>query len=352
MTRSDKTAFSTSLLEWYDRHARQLPWRISPAASRAGVRPDPYRVWLSEIMLQQTTVATVTPRFAAFVQRWDGFPALAEAPLEEVLGEWAGLGYYSRARNLHACAKVVTRLHDGQLPASESALKDLPGIGPYTAAAIAAIAFDRRAVVVDGNVERIMVRQAAIERPIKEAKAAIYALAAEVVPDRRGGDYAQALMDLGATICRPRRPDCLLCPVRSSCRAHALGLEAQLPVKPPKKKRPTRRGIIYVGIGPRGCVLSETRPAKGLFGGMRGLPGSAWTEEGGDEEGAPFEADWQCAGRISHTLTHFHLELDVKWAPTEGAPAPFFWTPIAEHGAFPTLFRKAAVAALSAAGEL
>ncbi len=331
--------FSSRLLDWYDAHARDLPWRVGPKARAAGARPDPYRVWLSEVMLQQTTVATVTPRFEAFLSRWPDVAALAAAPLEDVLGEWAGLGYYARARNLHACAKVVADELGGVFPDTEEGLISLPGIGPYTAAAIAAIAFDHPAVVIDGNIDRVMVRIENIARPIREAKAEIRASAAERTPDQRAGDYAQGLMDLGAGVCRPRNPDCLLCPVAEFCRARAAGVQDGLPVKPAKKARPVRHGVVYVGLREDGAVLTERRPAKGLFGGMAGLPGGAWAEGEAPKAAPPVKARWREAGTAEHTLTHFHLILTVMTANTKEAPEGLFWT--ADLETLPTVFRKA-----------
>lgn len=336
----NKSSFSTRLLDWYDAHARDLPWRVSPADRARGVTPDPYKVWLSEIMLQQTTVATVTPRFQVFLDRWPTVRDLAAAPLEDVLGEWAGLGYYARARNLHACARVVATALNGVFPQAEEELQALPGIGPYTAAAIAAIAFDVPATVVDGNVDRVMVRQGAIERPIREVKDQIYALAAARTPTRRAGDYAQALMDLGATLCRPKSPQCLLCPVQKGCAAFEEGVQDQLPVKPAKKVRPQRFGTVFVGINKAGDVVTERRAEKGLFGGMAGLPGSDWATEMPDAA-PPYQADWQEVGDVSHTLTHFHLTLTVMRATVSRLPRGYFWTRAEALDTLPTVFRKA-----------
>src|SRR5947209_10455714 len=258
---------AAELLGWYDRHRRRLPWRAEP-----GARPDPYAVWLSEIMLQQTTVAAVQKYFRAFLSRWPNVADLAAAPAEEVMKEWAGLGYYARARNLHACAKAVVRDHDGGFPQSEEALLALPGIGPYTAAAIAAIAFDQRAVVVDGNVERVVARLAAIDIPLPQGKPAIRAATEALTPDSRPGDFAQAMMDLGATICTPQRPACALCPLREFCRAFARGIEEQVPVKAVKPERPLRAGSIFV-LRAGEKVLVRTRPPRGLLGGMTEFPG-------------------------------------------------------------------------------
>lgn len=335
-------AFSTALLRWYDAHARELPWRVAPQSRRA---PDPYRVWLSEVMLQQTTVATVMPRYEAFLSRWPTVAALAAAPTDDVLGEWAGLGYYARVRNLHACAKVVAEELGGVFPDTEEGLIALPGIGPYTAAAIAAIAFDRPATVIDGNIERVMVRVHDIRRPIREAKDEIREVAGALTPKKRAGDYAQALMDLGATICRPRGADCLLCPVTDFCVGRAAGVQDELPVKPPKKARPTRYGIVYVGLRADGAVLTERRPSRGLFGGMAGLPGGEWQTGEAPEALPPVKARWREAGMAEHTLTHFHLVLTVKTAKVKDTPEGCFWTEDLET--LPTVFRKAVKVAAS-----
>ncbi|MEM9233005.1 MAG: A/G-specific adenine glycosylase [Pseudomonadota bacterium] len=342
-----KAGFSTALLDWYDVHARDLPWRVGPKARAKGERPDPYRVWLSEVMLQQTTVATVTPRYEAFLAKWPTVKALAAAPLEEVLGEWAGLGYYARARNLHACAVVVATEHGGIFPDTEEGLLTLPGIGPYTAAAIAAIAFDRSAVVVDGNVDRVMVRLHRIDRPIRDAKADIREAASALTPGTRAGDYAQALMDLGATVCRPKGADCLLCPVTAFCEARKAGVQDALPVKPPKKARPTRYGVVYVGRRTDGAILTERRPSKGLFGGMAGLPGGDWSEGEAPKATPPVKAPWQETGQAEHTLTHFHLILTVMTGEVKRAPKGMFWTAVDDLETLPTVFRKAVKAALT-----
>ena len=336
-----KAQIADRLLEWYDAHARDLPWRVGPAARAKGVLPDPYRVWLSEVMLQQTTVATVTPRFDDFLARWPTVHDLAAAPQEDVLAAWAGLGYYARARNLHACAKAVVAEYVGVFPSSAEGLMQLPGIGPYTAAAIAAIAFDEPSAVVDGNVERVIVRLHTIDRPIRDAKAEIRARVEEVTPMRRPGDFAQAMMDLGATVCRPRSPQCLICPLRETCAAHRSGIADTLPVKPAKKARPTRFGHVYVGQDASGAVATERRPEKGLFGGMAGLPGTAWEKDAMPDPAAPFEASWQTVGEVEHTLTHFHLNLSVKTAEITALPEGFFWTPREAQNHFPTVFRKA-----------
>ena len=298
------------LLQWYDVHARTLPWRVGPADRRAGIRPDPYRIWLSEIMLQQTTVAAVRGYYERFTRRWPDVDALAAAEDGEVMAAWAGLGYYARARNLLACARVVSGGFGGRFPDTEHALRALPGIGPYTAAAIAAIAFDRPATVVDGNVERVVARFGAVETPLPEAKAELAELAAALTPAERAGDHAQAMMDLGATICTPRAPACGICPLLDVCEARALGLAADLPRKRRKAAKPVRHGITWVGRREDGLWLLERRPDRGLLGGMLGWPGTEWNAA--PEGTPPASADWRRIGEVRHTFTHFHLILEVR----------------------------------------
>ena len=303
-----------SLLDWYDRHARALPWRVPPEDSRAGVRPDPYRIWLSEVMLQQTTVAAVKAYFHRFTTRWPTVVDLAAADDGEVMGEWAGLGYYARARNLLKCARGVVADHGGQFPDTRDGLLTLPGIGPYTASAIASIAFGRAETVVDGNVERVMARLHDIHTPLPAAKPALTAAAATLTPAARPGDYAQAVMDLGATICTPRNPACGICPWRDPCRARAAGSAADLPRKTPKKTQPVRRGIAYVARRTDGAWLLERRPDRGLLGGMLGWPGSDWIE-GTPSAIPPMVADWTTLdAEARHTFTHFHLLLEIRIA--------------------------------------
>ena len=302
------------LLAWYDRHRRTLPWRAP-----AGQRTPPYLVWLSEIMLQQTTVATVGDYFRRFVERWPTVEALAQAPLDDVLSAWAGLGYYARARNLHACARAVAGEHGGRFPEDEAGLLALPGIGRYTAAAIQAIAFDQPASAVDGNVERVIARLFAIETPLPDAKPEIQARAARLVPEQRAGDYAQAMMDLGATVCTPRNPRCVICPLMAGCRARKLGIAEELPRRAPKAAKPTRRGLAFVLARKDGAILLRKRPTKGLLGGMDEVPSSAWREgkfaAAQALAEAPVPARWQILdGLVRHTFTHFHLELTVARA--------------------------------------
>jgi A/G-specific adenine glycosylase len=311
---------AAQLLAWYDRHRRRLPWRGEP-----GVAADPYAVWLSEIMLQQTTVAAVQKYFSAFMARWPRVADLAAAPVEEIMKEWAGLGYYARARNLHACAKAIMRQHGGRFPENEKELLALPGIGPYTAAAIAAIGFDQPAVVIDGNVERVVARLAAIETPLPQAKPAIRAFAGKLTPDFRPGDFAQAMMDLGATICTPQRPTCALCPLREYCRAFALGAQERLPMKAVKSERPLRVGNIFV-LRAGDKALVRTRAPRGLLGGMTEFPGSDWVSADATqvrEIAFPIEARWQrLPGRVEHVFTHFALHLTIYAADARDAIAP------------------------------
>jgi A/G-specific adenine glycosylase len=337
------------LLEWYDRHRRDLPWRALPGES-----PDPYAVWLSEIMLQQTTVATVKGYFQRFLERWPTVADLAAAPLDDVLTEWAGLGYYARARNLHKCADVVASDHGGRFPGDEAALLALPGIGRYTAAAVAAIAFGRPATVVDGNVERVISRLHAIETPLPDSKAEIWERAAVLTPAERPGDFAQAMMDLGATVCTPRKPLCMVCPWMADCAARAAGIEERLPRKKDKKPRPTRYGIAFwlerQGAAGRE-VLLRRRPEEGLLGGMMEVPSSPWSEDPAADgwSHAPAQVRWtELAEPVVHVFTHFRLELDVVTGEAVGAqPVDGVWAPVdgLDGYALPTVMKKVAKAA-------
>jgi A/G-specific adenine glycosylase len=341
---------SGALLDWYDRHRRALPWRALP-----GRRTDPYRVWLSEIMLQQTTVKAVGPYYARFVARWPDVRSLARAPLDDVLKAWAGLGYYARARNLHACARTVVERFDGVFPDSEAELRTLPGIGAYTGAAIAAIAFDARATPVDGNIERVIARLYAIDTPLPAAKSEVFRLASTLTPARRAGDFAQAMMDLGATICSPKRPACALCPWHESCAAHARGDAETFPRRLPKREGSLRRGAAFVACRTDSFLLVRTRPAKGLLGGMTEVPTTEWIEdfeEGTALAGAPRFSNpgesvaWRrIPGIVRHTFTHFPLELAVYAARVPvntQAPSGMRWIALADIGgeALPSLMRK------------
>ena len=349
-----QAGIAARLLAWYDAHHRELPWRVAPRELARGVRPDPYRVWLSEVMLQQTTVEAVKAYFSAFLEKWPSVEALAAAPGEEVMKAWAGLGYYSRAGNLKACAERIAA-RGGVFPDTAEGLGALPGIGPYTAAAVAAIAFDRPEAVVDGNVERVVSRLFSVATPLPAAKAAIRAHVAAMVPCDRPGDFAQAMMDLGATLCSPRRPRCMLCPLREDCGAAASGDAERFPVRGAKAPRPLRRGAAFVATRSDGAVLLRKRPQKGLLGGMSEVPTTGWSARTDGETGAgaaPFAADWRHAGRIGHVFTHFSLELEVYHAAAGGtAPEGHFWSgPAGVWGeALPTVMKKAIELALPAA---
>lgn len=333
-----------ALLDWYAVHARTLVWRAPPGSQD---RPDPYRVWLSEVMLQQTTTPHATPYFLAFTARWPTVEALAAAGDSDVMAAWAGLGYYARARNLLACARAVARDHDGVFPGTEAELLKLPGVGAYTAAAVAAIAFEQPANVVDGNVERVMSRLFAVEAPLPAARPHLKALAARFVlgdqPGAERADWPQALMDLGATICRPKSPLCEQCPVAFGCAALATGEPGRYPLKSKKAERPHRRGIAWVLRDEQGRVALVRRPDKGLLGGMLGLPTSHWSDA--PDATPPVAADWQDAGSIDHIFTHFSLTLTVRVATGTG---DFLWTDETQALAdLPTVFRKALERALA-----
>jgi len=344
---------AAALLAWYDRHRRRLPWRAAP-----GEPPDPYRVWLSEIMLQQTTVAAILPRFARFLERFPTVDALAQAPADAVMAEWAGLGYYARARNLHACARAVAAA--GGFPGTVEGLRALPGVGAYTAAAVAAIAFGVPAVPVDGNVERVAARVFVVEDSLPGARPEIGRLAARLgeQPQARSrpGDFAQALFDLGATICTPRAPACALCPWRDSCEARRRGLAAVLPRKAPKPNRPVRHGAHFWLQDEAGMVLLQRRPPRGLLGGTLALPGTAWRGEPWSMAealgAAPAEAPWQLAGVAEHGFTHFTLRADVYRARMMVLP------PGGEHRRaaaameeMPTVFARMARLAAGSSGQ-
>ncbi|KQW73098.1 A/G-specific adenine glycosylase [Phenylobacterium sp. Root77] len=334
------------LLAWYDANARDLPWRVGPADR--GVRADPYRVWLSEVMLQQTTVPHATPYFMKFTHRWPTVSDLAGEEDGEVMAAWAGLGYYARARNLLACARAVAGDHGGVFPDTEEGLRSLPGLGPYTAAAVGAIAFDLPTNVVDGNVERVMSRLFAVETPLPDGKVELKALAGSLVRNHRPGDWAQALMDLGATVCRPKAPLCDRCPLTEFCAGLAGGEPETYPRKLPKAARPHRNGVAYI-LTRGGEVALVRRPPKGLLGGMLALPTSDWRATGwSDAEAAaaaPVGADWRAVGEVEHVFTHFSLTLRLLRA--EGDADGVIWTPRAGLDALPSVFLKAARAGLS-----
>ena len=340
-----KAQIRARLLAWYDQNARALPWRVGPEARAAGMKPDPYRVWLSEIMLQQTTVPHATAYFLEFTRRWPTVDALAAAPEAEVMAAWAGLGYYARARNLIACARAVAKERGGRFPESEDGLRALPGVGAYTAAAVAAIAFDEPANVVDGNVERVMARLHAVEQPLPAAKPELKRLAGALVGPERPGDWAQALMDLGAMICRPKAPLCERCPLAEGCEARRTGAPETWPRKSAKAERPRRHGAAFLLTCGDEIALVR-RPPRGLLGGMLALPTSDW-------RGAPFSAaealrvapiraDWRGAGAIEHVFTHFALTLEVWRAETHARDPQFEWLPQAKAGqSLPSVFLKA-----------
>ncbi|WP_319499365.1 A/G-specific adenine glycosylase [uncultured Cohaesibacter sp.] len=344
---------ASALLLWYDRHHRTLPWRTSPADAAVGVLPDPYHVWLSEIMLQQTTVGAVKDYFTAFLTRWPTVDALAAADEEDILKAWAGLGYYSRARNLHKCARTIVANHDGHFPDNAIALKTLPGIGDYTAAAIAAIAFDEPVAVVDGNIERIIARLYRIDEPLPAAKKPIKDRMAQLTPAHRPGDFAQAMMDLGASLCSPKRPACSLCPYSGACEAEMVGDMERYPVKAPKKDKPVRRGAAFLIRRPDGALWLQKRPDTGLLASMTAVPTTDWFDK---KEGEQFDPETALAaapaglhfhkksGQVTHTFTHFHLELDIYETTCEvQAPlAQGWWSPPDQirGEALPTVFRK------------
>jgi A/G-specific adenine glycosylase len=343
-------SISDNLLAWYDAHARDLPWRLPPGAALPDDPAWPYRVWLSEVMLQQTTVAAVKPYFAKFTQVWPTVEALAAAPEDDVMAAWAGLGYYSRARNLVKCAREVAAR--GGFPSTEAGLRALPGLGDYAAAAIAAIAFGQRAVVVDANVERVVARLFAIGEPLPKARKAIRTATDAITPDRRSGDFAQAMMDLGAHICTSRAPRCLLCPLSDTCEGRRAGEPERLPVKPAKKAVPERRGIAFWITRNGGSeVWLVTRPASGMLGGMRALPDDGWTARTDGSGEGPLIGQWRSLGAVRHGFTHAQLTLEVMALETSAQPEDEgAWWPVSQIGdaGLATLFAKAAQLALAA----
>ena len=331
MAKTKASRVIPALLSWYDRHRRDLPWRQSR---------DPYRVWLSEIMLQQTTVPAVIPYFLKFTDKYPTVKHLANAPQDQVMADWAGLGYYSRARNLHAAAKAVADL--GSFPDTVEGLKTLPGIGDYTAGAIAAIAYDLPATVVDGNVERVMSRVEAITDPLPASKPLLRAAAALYYDDpanTRPGDLPQAFMDLGATICTPAKPKCMICPINDNCEAYKLGIQETLPARTAKAERPKRKGYAYWITNKEGQILLHRRPAKGLLGGMVGLPTSDWNDKPAHPD---FITLGDSIGHIKHVFTHFELRLDIFEAKVKKLPDDYFWADMDTLNALPSVFKKAA----------
>ena len=330
----DLNELPADLLAWFDRHGRDLPWRTA-----LGERRDPYRVWLAEIMLQQTTIPHGTPYFLSFTQRWPTVEALAAAKDEEVMTAWAGLGYYARARNLLKCAREIAER--GSWPETAAELKKLPGVGPYTAGAIAAIAFNQPAAAVDGNVDRVFARLLALKGDWAQEKKRLHKEVERLVPEDRPGDFAEALMDLGATVCTPTKPNCLICPVSNYCLAKAEGEPERYPIKPPKKAKPIRRGAAYVAVH-KGEVLLQRRPDKGLLGGMLGLPTSDWVEGERSDPAPPFKASWEEIGGVRHVFTHFDLRLTVQRVDLPRRPkADGIWVPLDEVEGLPSVFSKA-----------
>jgi A/G-specific adenine glycosylase len=335
--------FSNDILNWYDQNARVLPWRISPADRALGVLPDPYHVWLSEIMLQQTTVKAVSPYFTKFLAIWPNVAALAAADDNVVMAAWAGLGYYSRARNLKRCAEMIVRDFGGRFPLTRAGLLKLPGIGDYTASAIASIAYNEAVVVMDGNVERVSARLLALETPLPAAKPEIRVFLEPIVPQSRPGDFAQAMMDLGATLCTPRSPSCVICPIASHCKARGKD-PARFPYKLGKTAKPNRKGAAFVAIRNDGAIWLQTRPPKGLLGGMAQVPTTDWNArvDGAVEiEAAPFVGDWMHKGSIAHVFTHFNLQLEVYAAADAEATGEGWWSTDTTIEALPSVMLKA-----------
>lgn len=351
MAQGGKRAIGKSVLDWYDANHRELPWRVSPSDAANGIIPEPYHVWLSEVMLQQTTVQSVTPYFHKFIALWPSVVALAAAPNDDVMAAWAGLGYYSRARNLHKCAKMIVEDFNGQFPNTKAELLKLPGVGDYTASAIASIAFGQSETVIDGNIERVTARLGAIETPLPFGRKEIAVLAELNTPNQRAGDYAQALMDIGSSICTPRNPKCLLCPVTDFCLAREKGIQETLPIKAKKAKKPERVGAAFIiQRPPDGAIWLERRPAQGLLGGMTQTPTTSWTSNvDGDNtmEAAPFPADWVDKGSVVHVFTHFRLTMSVYYCATDAVDRDGWWSNDLESEALPTLFSKAVTRALA-----
>jgi A/G-specific adenine glycosylase len=350
----DSVRTTRALLDWYDVHKRDLPWRAKRGAA------EPYHVWLSEIMLQQTTVAAVKPYYRSFLKRWPNVRALASAPLDDVLGAWAGLGYYNRARNLHRAAQVIVREHGARFPMTSTELRRLPGIGRYTAAAVAAIAFGEPIAAMEANGLRVVARLFAVEEPLPKAHARIAQLAQSLVPAGRAGDFAQALMDLGSAICTPKQPDCRHCPLKRFCGAFELGIQGSLPRKAAKVARPLKRGAAFVALDSKGAVYLERRPENGLLGAMLQPPLGAWTaafpKPAVAKEQAPFTGTWKKrSGVVRHGFTHFQLEMEVYVATFTARPnGEGAWVARGDlpGAALPTVMRKVIAHALDEGGPL
>ncbi|UNE54895.1 A/G-specific adenine glycosylase [Bartonella machadoae] len=336
---------SSRLLSWYDQKHRHLPWRITPKEQKQGIHPDPYQVWLSEIMLQQTTVEAVKPYFQKFLKLWPDLSSLAKAPQEDIMKAWAGLGYYSRARNLINCAKQLIENYEGQFPQSVKILQTLPGIGDYTAAAIAAIAFNHPVAVIDSNVERVVTRLFAIAAVLPKAKAEIREKTQKITSLNRPGDFAQAMMDLGATLCTPRNPSCYLCPLQKLCRAEKMKRPESFPVKAPKKERPSKNGVAFVVLNEKEQIYLEKRQGKKLLGGMTQIPNNIGINNENSLQNAPFIANWQFKGQVTHVFTHFSLKLDVYYTQSvhEMNREDGWWCDIQNLAdeALPTVMKKA-----------
>lgn len=343
--------YAKLLLDWYDKHHRVLPWRISPKEASQGIKPDPYKIWLSEVMLQQTTVEAVKAYFTKFIQKWPTVEDLAAASLDDVLKAWAGLGYYSRARNLKACADKVVNDFSGIFPSDIVSLKKLPGIGDYTSAAIAAIAFNQNEAVVDGNIERIISRLFCIAMPLPAAKPLIREKMALISPSNRPGDFAQAMMDLGASLCSPKRPSCFICPINQNCQALSQDDPELYPVKAPKKDKPIRQGAAFILLSKKGNIFLQKRQEKGLLAQMSEVPNYFAPDAAKhDLSQAPIKADWQYCGEATHIFTHFRLEMSVYIANNivEHDFNTGWWVAIDDlHGeALPTVMKKIITTAL------
>ena len=331
------------VLNWYDSNARDLPWRIPPSQSRAGIKPQPYHVWLSEIMLQQTTVNAVKPFYDKFTIKWPSIIELASAKDEDIMEAWAGLGYYSRARNLIKCARLVVKDYNSIFPQNEKSLLELPGIGPYTASAIRAIAFNKKANVVDGNIDRIIVRLFAVTTPISLSKTKIKKHAAAIIPKNRFGDYAQALMDIGSKICTPKNPKCKICPIKSQCYSYKQCKTNDIPYPMIKKPKSIRYGYVFVILTKNNTILLERRPNLGILGGMLAFPSSTWGESNAIKLFPPFQANWDILNQpVYHTFSHFHLELKIAFSVVTKPPSEYLEIPLDtfKPKSLPTLMRK------------
>ena len=339
-------SFSTRALNWYDKNARRLPWRVSPQDGKNGVMPNPYHVWLSEVMLQQTTVAAVKSYFKKFLTLWPELEDLAAAEEDDVMRAWAGLGYYSRARNLKACGDIVVENFGGEFPRTQQELIMLPGIGEYTSAAIAAIAFGEKTQVVDANIERVVARYSANPTPLPRLKTDCRELMGMVTPAKRPGDFVQAMMDLGATICTPKNPKCPACPFREDCLSYNDKTALNFPVKAPKKTKPSRKGAVFVIERSDGAIWLEKRGGKGMLAGMAGLPTTGWgVSQNGEvgENSVLFAGKWRFRGTIRHSFTHFHLELEVWHIHSQKCPKSGWWSQRKKisQEALPTVMKKA-----------